>query len=122
MSKRDTIIVAVLINIGLLAVLFMVAMNSSEDRVADQSEISYTLEDTPSIPATPGISTPTTSGEMANTSSQPIALSGQSQNQSQTSPRDELDDVLSSYTEANPAINIIDPSEVPMPTPVPVTV
>ena len=43
MSRKDTIIVALLINAGLLALLFMLAVNTDEDKVTDQPEISKTL-------------------------------------------------------------------------------
>ncbi len=43
MSRRDTIIIAVLANAGLLAILFMMAINSNDDKLSDQSEISATF-------------------------------------------------------------------------------
>lgn len=39
MSRRDTIIIALLVNAGLLALLFMLAVNNDDDSVADQTEI-----------------------------------------------------------------------------------
>lgn len=39
MSRRDTIIIAVLANAALLAILFMMAVNSDDDKLSDQSEI-----------------------------------------------------------------------------------
>lgn len=36
MSRRDTIIIAVLLNTGLLAILFMIAINPEEDHIADK--------------------------------------------------------------------------------------
>lgn len=43
MSRRDTIIVAVLLNAAVLAVLFMLAVNTDEDKVSDQSEIAHEI-------------------------------------------------------------------------------
>ena len=42
MSRKDTIIIAILINAGLLALLFMLAVNTDDD-VADQPEITKAL-------------------------------------------------------------------------------
>lgn len=39
MNRRDTIIIAVLINAGLLAVLFLLAINTEEENVPEHSEI-----------------------------------------------------------------------------------
>lgn len=36
MNRRDTIIIAVLLNVGLLAILFMMAINSSDEMMKDQ--------------------------------------------------------------------------------------
>lgn len=43
MSRKDTIIIAVLINAGLLALLFMMAINTNDDSVKDNTEVSQTL-------------------------------------------------------------------------------
>lgn len=43
MTRRDIIIVAVLANMGVLALLFMLAFRTDEEKVADPSEIAYTL-------------------------------------------------------------------------------
>lgn len=43
MSRKDTIIIALLINAGLLALLFMLAINTDDDTVADHPEISQAL-------------------------------------------------------------------------------
>ena len=50
MSRRDTIIIAVLVNAGLLAILFMVAINSEDDKVSDPSVITQTLADVQQMP------------------------------------------------------------------------
>lgn len=46
MSRKDTIIIALLINAGLLALLFMLALNTEDDKVTDQPEISQALTET----------------------------------------------------------------------------
>lgn len=43
MSRRDTIIIAVLVNLGLLAVLFMTAIHLDEDGVSDSMETPTSL-------------------------------------------------------------------------------
>lgn len=43
MSRRDTIIIALLVNAGLLALLFMLAVNNDDEVVAEQSEMISTL-------------------------------------------------------------------------------
>jgi len=43
MSRRDTIIIALLVNAGLLALLFMLAINSDDDGVIDQPGIENTI-------------------------------------------------------------------------------
>lgn len=45
MNRKDTIIIAVLINAGLLAVLFMLAINTDDDKIIDQPEISKTISE-----------------------------------------------------------------------------
>lgn len=54
MTKRDVIIVAVLVNAGLLAILFMMAITSDEDRVSDPTEITTSIVEVPvEIPQDP---------------------------------------------------------------------
>lgn len=86
MSKRDTIIVAVLINIGLLAILFMFARNTDDDKVVNQAEIAYKIEETPLAPQPLPV-------ENATTVAAPSAM--------QTTPRDEVDDVLKGINSDN---------------------
>lgn len=43
MSRRDTIIIALLVNAGLLTLLFMLAINTDEDHVTDQPEIAKSI-------------------------------------------------------------------------------
>ena len=44
MSRKDTIIIAVLINASLLAFLFVMAMHTDEDVVIEQAEIAKMKE------------------------------------------------------------------------------
>ena len=44
MTRKDIIIIAVLVNAGLLAILFMMAVNSDDDRISDPVEAVQTLE------------------------------------------------------------------------------
>lgn len=46
MSRRDTIIIALLVNAGLLALLFMLAINVDDDSIVDSPEITRTIVDT----------------------------------------------------------------------------
>jgi peptidoglycan DL-endopeptidase LytF len=46
MSRRDTIIIALLVNASLLALLFVLAINGQDDDVVDQPEITKTIVDT----------------------------------------------------------------------------
>jgi peptidoglycan DL-endopeptidase LytF len=51
MSRRDTIIIAALINASLLALLFMLAVDTDDDKVSDQPEINHALvESAQSLP------------------------------------------------------------------------
>lgn len=45
MSRRDTIIIALLVNAGLLALLFVLAVNTDDDMVADSHEITKAIAD-----------------------------------------------------------------------------
>lgn len=47
MTRRDIIVVAVLANIGILAVLFMLAFRLEDDKVRDSSEIAFVISPTP---------------------------------------------------------------------------
>lgn len=46
-SRRDTIIIAVLVNIGLLAALFMTAMQMEDDPIFDHPEITIPIAEAP---------------------------------------------------------------------------
>lgn len=50
MNRKDTIIIAVLINAGLLALLFMMAINTEEEVITNQPALSSTLADTQLVP------------------------------------------------------------------------
>lgn len=50
MSRKDTIIIALLINAGLLAVLFMLAINTDEDKVSDHPEIAHVVVESTTAP------------------------------------------------------------------------
>lgn len=49
MSRRDTILVAVLINAGLLALLFMIAINPEEEKMFGQFDHTTLVSSTPTI-------------------------------------------------------------------------
>ena len=51
MSRRDTIIIALLVNAGLLALLFMLALNQDEDVIADRSGVIGAIVDAGEKPA-----------------------------------------------------------------------
>jgi len=50
MNRRDTIIIAVLVNLGLLAVLFMTAIHLDEDGVSDTMDTSIAIVETKKLP------------------------------------------------------------------------
>lgn len=50
MSRKDTIIVALLVNAGLLALLFMLAINTEDESIAEHPEITNAILDRPSLP------------------------------------------------------------------------
>lgn len=51
MTRRDMIIVAVLANIGVLAILFMLAFRTEDDKAKEGGQIAYTLTDEPAMHA-----------------------------------------------------------------------
>lgn len=77
MTRRDTIIIAALINAGLLAILFATAWHGDEDKVSDNPEVSQVMSEAKS--------------QQPSTSDQAPVASG---------PRDELDQVLQRYVAA----------------------
>lgn len=114
MSRRDTIIIAVLANAGLLAILFMMAINSDDDKVTDQPEINNAL-----VVAT----------------REPVAQHYPEVGQSlQTTPGDEMDNVLKEFQTQNaPQSIVIDdkgeynfekeiPETKPVPASAPITI
>lgn len=52
MSRRDTIIIAVLVNAGLMALLFMLAINTEGERISDRFELSQSFAE-PQRPVVP---------------------------------------------------------------------
>lgn len=92
MNRRDTIIIAVLLNAGLLAILFVMAINSDDNNITDQGG-SQAIVDVTELPINPQevitISTP----EMQQTS---IMQSG-----------DEIDNALKQYAN-NPQLILVD--------------
>lgn len=50
MNRKDTIIIAVLINAGLLALLFMMAINTDEEVITSQPALNSTLVDNAPVP------------------------------------------------------------------------
>lgn len=51
MSRRDTIIIALLVNSGLLALLFILAVNTDDDSIIESHEITKTIVDArPQVP------------------------------------------------------------------------
>lgn len=50
MTRRDIIIIAVLANIGVLALLFMLAFRTDDEKVSDQPEIALTIEEQQPVP------------------------------------------------------------------------
>ena len=58
MSRRDTIIIAVLLNTGILAVLFMMAANPDDDKVSENLNVNYTLVESQQAPAVVEVTQP----------------------------------------------------------------
>lgn len=94
MSRRDTIIVAVLLNTGLLAVLFMMAINTDDDRLSPPSEVQQMAAANPEPIKVP-IETDTHVIAMAT----PATTQGTS--------GDELDNVLKDYAANMPPQTIV---------------
>lgn len=92
MSRRDTIIIAVLLNAAILAVLFMMAVSSDDDIVSDQPEITHEIvrNEEPLPPPEP--------------SQEPIAMG-------QDMPADEVDRALNDFAASNPVEPIISDEE-----------
>lgn len=79
MTRRDIIIVAALVNAGLLALLFMLATNSDDDKITDPTELGQVIEISPVETSEPTV----------------VAIS------TATPPSDEVDNALKEYA-ANP--------------------
>lgn len=94
MSRRDTIIVAVLLNTGLLAVLFMMAINTDDDRLNPPSDVQQLAVANPEPTKVP-VETDTHIIAMAT----PMT--------SQATSGDELDNVLKDYAANIPPQTIV---------------
>lgn len=91
MSRRDIIIITVLLNTSLLAVLFFMARHGEDDRVSEQIEIARQVA---AIPPEKAVQLP----PIAN----PIPLPAH--------PQDEIDDVLKEYSVPSPSVSTLDES------------
>lgn len=107
MSRRDTIIIAVLINVGLLTILFATARNMEPEVLATQparEQVSESQEPRHVVAVTTG------SSPAANQSAPP---STQRPAQRQRAVRDEVDRVLASYETRQPSSETeVDPMAV----------
>lgn len=81
MSRKDTIIIAVLVNAGLLAILFATAWHGDEDKVIDKPEATQVMS-------------------QAATANKEVSAPGTA---STGAPKDEIDQVLQRYTAAQQA-------------------
>jgi peptidoglycan DL-endopeptidase LytF len=106
MSKRETIILSVLINIGLLAILFLVAVQPSDDNVTEQPEIGLLLEEPIPLPKQPEMAPVTQVASAA-----PVAAV------QATGPRDEVDDVLYGNADVSTEVDLPPPSRPVIPLP-----
>ncbi len=95
MSRRDTIIVAVLLNTGLLAVLFMMAINTDDDRINPPSDVQQLAVATPEPVKVP-----------VETDTHVIAMAAPVTS-SQANSGDELDNVLKDYAANIPPQTIV---------------
>lgn len=65
MTRRDIIIIAVLANIAVLAILFMLAFRTDEDKIEEQPDIAYTIIDN-------DLSDPLPQSEMRTVKAEPL--------------------------------------------------
>lgn len=87
MSRRDTIIIAVLLNVAILSLLFIMAVNRNEDVISEQSEIAHEIASSKDRPA-----------DREETSYHFVTAAGSDL------PSDEVDDILSDFV-AIPSIH-----------------
>ena len=99
MTRRDTIIIAVFVNVGLLAILFMMAVNTSDEKVTEQPQGSQIVLQTPE--PTPVPLTPEAPVAMAATAEAPTIQP------TQPASGDELDNVLKDYAANVPPQTIV---------------
>lgn len=98
MSRRDMIIIATLVNAGLLAALFMLAVNTDDDRPSDPIEINQTVsENKPVEPPR----------EVETLISGPIPVEINTAPLPATTPHDEMDNALNELASTNASQNII---------------
>lgn len=111
MSRRDTIIIAVLLNAGLLAILFMMAINTGDEKVADKPEANQIVMQSQEPTLIP-----------LNLSGEPVAVQQpplnppQSQSNQLGAPattQDELDNVLKDYAANVPPQTIVTDDDNP---------
>jgi peptidoglycan endopeptidase LytF len=87
MTRKDTIIIAVLVNAGLLAILFAAAWHGDEDKVSDQAIVSQAMSEVQKSPAQPQEALAATAASAAAPAAAPT-------------PKDEIDLVLQRYAAA----------------------
>lgn len=93
MNRRDTIIIAVLLNAGLLAVLFVMAINSDDNSVAEFQGGSPAIVDV--------------TEQMINPSQELITISTPNSQHSSLQSGDEIDNALKQYAN-NPQLILVD--------------
>lgn len=98
MSRRDTIIIAVLLNAGLLAILFLMAVNMDDEKLVQASDFPQTLVDVTEQPS-PVISSPE------------IAAATPEFNTAQSG--DEIDNALKQFAD-NPQLILVDDEGEPI--------
>lgn len=93
MNRRDTIIIAILLNAGLLAILFLMAINADDDKMTNSSEFTQALVDVTEQTK----SDPQQQEVIANASSDLTSVQ----------PTDEIDNALKQYVD-NPQLILVD--------------
>lgn len=102
MTRRDLIIIATLLNAGLLAGLFMLAVNSDDDKLVDPVEINQTITEVKPLEGPQEVAT------LSSTPSTPIQEPSSAAIPSSTmNPNDEVDNALKELTKANTAQMVV---------------
>lgn len=99
MNRRDTIIIAALVNAGLLAILFVMAINNDDNTVTEQRDSSQAITDVTEQSVSPPQEIIT------------IATANPEQNSAQSG--DEIDNVLRQYAN-NPQLILVDEEAEPI--------